>query len=322
MADTTRLTDANDLGGLWITVSNLLTAKPVGTIVLNALDNNIYRSTNAAVATYTQLNQPAGIVGDGQSITFGTGLDVVLSADGTDLNVAQGAGGGAWTFQDALVVNWGTGKDVTFTANGADLDIGQGGGGGGVTFLDTLPVNFGSGKDLIVTGDGTNVVFSNTAAALALWHDDVFTVADQADTTRRFQFSVGGIAAATLRTWTVPNYNLDFGTAVMSQTLGADPGTGAAIPVATSAHYDLTIGTGAETNTLAIPTAIGQRISLSAATVGMGGTRAVTAASAINQAGNTIMTFAQASDFIELTAISLNGALAWRVAANDGVALS
>lgn len=102
----------------------------------------------------------------------------------------------------------------------------------------------------------------------------------------------------------------------------ADPGTAQAIPVTANAVINLTIGSaGAETNTLAIPTFIGQRLTIHADTVGTG-TRAITAASAINQAGNTIMTFGAASDFIALIGVTLGGTRCWRVLANDGVALS
>lgn len=101
----------------------------------------------------------------------------------------------------------------------------------------------------------------------------------------------------------------------------ADPGTAQAIPVTRSAYVGMTIGAGAETNTLAIPTFVGQRMVLNADTVGAG-TRAITSAQAINQAGNTVMTFAQARDCISLVAIKVGGALRWTVTANDGVALS
>ena len=102
----------------------------------------------------------------------------------------------------------------------------------------------------------------------------------------------------------------------------ADPGTAQAIPVTRSASIPLTIGSaGAETNTLAIPTFKGQMLTIWADAVGTG-TRAITAAQAINQAGNTVMTFAQVRDAIQLCAISVGGALRWQVVANDGVALS
>lgn len=102
----------------------------------------------------------------------------------------------------------------------------------------------------------------------------------------------------------------------------ADPGTGVAIPVTKGGTVNLTIGSsGAETNTLAIPGFAGQELAIIASTVGTG-TRAITAASAINQTGNTVMTFAQANDLIVLKAVKVGAALAWRVALNDGVALS
>ena len=104
-------------------------------------------------------------------------------------------------------------------------------------------------------------------------------------------------------------------------TVIADPGTGVAIPVTQSGFCDLTVGTGAETNTMAIPTFLGQQISIVNGTNG-GGTRTVTVAQAINQAGNTKMAFGAAADAITLTAFSIAGALRWRVTYNDGVALS
>lgn len=103
----------------------------------------------------------------------------------------------------------------------------------------------------------------------------------------------------------------------------ADPGTGVAIPVTRSATVALTIGSaGAETNSLAIPSFLGQKLMICVDTVGTG-TRAITAATGpINQATNTIMTFAQSRDAILLQAIKVGGALRWQVIANDGVALS
>ena len=101
----------------------------------------------------------------------------------------------------------------------------------------------------------------------------------------------------------------------------ADPGTGAAIPVTASIYVPLTIGAGAETNSITIPSFTKQRISICADTVG-GGTRTITADQAINQAGNTHMAFTQARDFIELEAVTVGGALRWQVTANDGVTLT
>lgn len=101
----------------------------------------------------------------------------------------------------------------------------------------------------------------------------------------------------------------------------ADPGDAAPIPVTRSAIIPITTGAGGETNTLAIPSFLGQRLIITHDVDG-GGNRVITAASAINVAGNTIMTFADARDTVELVGIQLAGVLAWEVAWNNGVALS
>lgn len=101
----------------------------------------------------------------------------------------------------------------------------------------------------------------------------------------------------------------------------ADPGTGQPIPVDFSGTLDLTIGAGAETNTLADPTIIGQTLRINADTVG-GGTRAITCASDIDIGGDNVMTFDAVRDSIELVAITVGTALKWQVAWNNNVALS
>jgi hypothetical protein len=100
----------------------------------------------------------------------------------------------------------------------------------------------------------------------------------------------------------------------------ADPGTGQAIPVTRSAYIGI-VTAGAETNTLAIPTFIGQRLILNMDTR-VGGDRVVTSAQAVNQAGNNTLTFGAARDCIVLEAIKVGGAFRWQVTANDGVALT
>lgn len=102
----------------------------------------------------------------------------------------------------------------------------------------------------------------------------------------------------------------------------ADPGDASAIPVDGPASIALTIGAGAETGTLADPSYIGQTLTITADTVG-GGSRAITAASAIDQAGDTVMTFAAAADSIGLIAVATSASkVYWKVIYNDGVALS
>lgn len=100
----------------------------------------------------------------------------------------------------------------------------------------------------------------------------------------------------------------------------ADPGTGNPIPVTTSGVCMITTAA-AETNTLAAPTFVGQELTLICDTYAVGD-RVVTSAAPINQAGNSVMTFGAAADFIVLRAVKIGGALRWRVVANDGVALA
>lgn len=107
----------------------------------------------------------------------------------------------------------------------------------------------------------------------------------------------------------------------ISGSVIADPGTGVAIPVTDSGNCALTIGTAAETNTLAIPTSVGQRLVLTVAAAG-GGTRTVTVASAINVAGNTTIALTNAADYTVLEGVNAGGVLAWRVIVNDGSVLA
>lgn len=99
----------------------------------------------------------------------------------------------------------------------------------------------------------------------------------------------------------------------------ADPGNAGAIPVTVSG-YCLLVTTGAQTRTLAIPSAYGQIIDLFFKTDG--GDCVVTAAAGINQTGNNTLTFADAGDHIRLVGADTGGSKVWRVVCNDGVALS
>jgi hypothetical protein len=98
-----------------------------------------------------------------------------------------------------------------------------------------------------------------------------------------------------------------------------DPGDAGAIGVNRSGSVSL-VTAGAETRTLAIPTAIGQTITLYFQTDG--GDCVVTVASAINAAGNTVITLNDANDSITLRGVHTGAALAWRVIVNDGCTLS
>lgn len=108
---------------------------------------------------------------------------------------------------------------------------------------------------------------------------------------------------------------------VRTEALIADPGDAGAIPVTRSGNVAITTGGVGETRTLAIPGAAGITLNISIDVDG-GGDVAVTVASAMNQAGNTIATFADAGDVLVLVAVQVAGALVWRVVANDGATLS
>ena len=99
-----------------------------------------------------------------------------------------------------------------------------------------------------------------------------------------------------------------------------DPGTGVAIPVTQSGSVAITQN-GAETNTLANPTFMGQTLSIFVDT-DTSGARVVTAAARVNQPGNTVMTFTAVGAFIKLEAITIAGALRWQVVASEGVTLA
>lgn len=101
----------------------------------------------------------------------------------------------------------------------------------------------------------------------------------------------------------------------------ADPGDGEAIPVTASGTVMIVTGGSGETGTLADPTFVGQRLTLTMLTDG-GGDRVITAASPVNQTGNNTLTFGAVRDTIVLQAIEAAASLEWQVVANDGVALS
>lgn len=101
----------------------------------------------------------------------------------------------------------------------------------------------------------------------------------------------------------------------------ADPGDGAAI-VVDKDHMVIGLAVaGTETNSLPDPEKPGINLTITAVTV-PSGSRAITAATALNQTGNTVMTFAAARDTVSLQSIPVSGGYAWQIRANDGVGLS
>ena len=99
----------------------------------------------------------------------------------------------------------------------------------------------------------------------------------------------------------------------------ADPGDAGAIPVTGSGYVPL-VSAGGETRTLAVPTYIGQELLLYCKTYV--GAIAITCAQAINETGNTIMTYSAAGEYISLVGVEEGATMRWRPVGNDGVALS
>jgi hypothetical protein len=98
-----------------------------------------------------------------------------------------------------------------------------------------------------------------------------------------------------------------------------DPGVAGAISV-TRTGVCLVTTAAAETRTLAIPSFIGQSITLTCDVYD--GDAVVTVAAAINQDGNTVITLNTAGDTVALRAVQVAGALVWRLVVNDGATLS
>lgn len=102
----------------------------------------------------------------------------------------------------------------------------------------------------------------------------------------------------------------------------AEPASGTTLEITKTGHINFATGASGETNTLPIPQREGVRLVLNCYSHG-GGDRVITAASAINVAGNTIMTFGAARDNLVLESIkTASGVFAWEVRANNNVALS
>jgi hypothetical protein len=202
-----------------------------------------------------------------------------VSADGNSGNVTVGAGTAGGT-QGSVAV---TGSAVTFT-NNPTIDLGTG--------AKTI-----GGTALTSTGILAWTTKANDAASLTI---GPAAVADSIKIT------------STTATPTVSIKN-----PILRDAL-TDPGTGVAIPVHRSFTLPLTIGSaGAETNTMAIPTALGQKALICVDVVGSG-TRVVTVASAINVTGNNTITFATARQSLLMESIQVGGVLAWQVMVNNG----
>ncbi len=160
-------------------------------------------------------------------------------------------------------------------------------------------------KNLSLVGSGTGTVALNNASTMSIGTSGTTTI------------TIGRSGQSTVL---AGNVTMSGSVAAAASAFAiADPGDAGAIPVTVSGVCNMT-SAGAETRTLAIPTFIGQEITINCDTYV--GDIVVTSAQAINQAGNTVMTFGAVRDCITLKAVTVGGVRRWYVASNDGVALS
>lgn len=176
---------------------------------------------------------------------------------------------------------------------------------------DSDTLTFGDGLDIAMGWDGTRLTVTQAAANSEIrWGIDGAGID---------QMWYGDTASAYVQ-WDQSADSLVLGGVAKIRTQAIAAATGTAIPVTHSGGFAVTTAA-AETNTLADPTYLGQTISIFVDTYAVGD-RVITAASRLNQAGNTIITLGAVGAFIKLEAITIAGALKWQVVASDGAALS
>ena len=260
-----------------------------------------------AVPTSRTLTPAGGVTLDAGTAAVDLSADRTIGLGGTaDMTLSTGALNWAGAAGKAGSLVAGSAAALTITANAASTwKVGTAGaltldGFGGIN----LKLNTATIVDVGVTSATKVTLAANKDLACAAGSTSVDLSASTTGTFKPPQglFTFQGKQAATATANTI-----------------ADPGNAGAIAVTASGVCALT-SAGAETRTLAIPTFMGQEISLICDTYV--GNIVVTSAQAINQAANTVLTFGVVNDCITLKAMTIGGALRWRVIANDGVALS
>ena len=111
-----------------------------------------------------------------------------------------------------------TSRTITGTDSQVTVTNGNGVGGNPTISLPASGVTagtYGSAPQVPVTtyntqGIATSVTLA-TIAAPTTFSDSTFRVQDNADATKQLAFEVSGVAAATTRTWTAPNTDINFG---------------------------------------------------------------------------------------------------------------
>ena len=269
------------------------------------IDQKWYGDTVAADLTWDQ-SADSLIFGDNAKAVFGTGSDIAVSWNATKLVVTQAAPNSAID----LGVS-GAGIDLQLYGDTVGRDLLWDQSADSLIFGDDAKLVLGTGSDITASWNGTKLLIGQAAANSAI---------DFGVDGAGIDLVLYGDTASAAATWdqSADSLILSGVAKIKLQTIAA--ATGAAIPVTHSGSLPITTAA-AETNTLADPSYLGQTISIFADTYAVGD-RVITAASRINQAGNTIITLGAVGDYIKLEAITIGGALKWQVVANDGAALS
>ena len=246
------------------------------------------------------------LFGDGAKISLGTSDDIVIAWDGTDLDVTQATADSS--------IKWGVsgaGIDHVFYGDTATRNMTWDQSADALLFEDSAKLVLGTGSDIVMAWDGTDMdVTQATANSSIKWGIDGAGID---------HVNYGDTASAAM-TWDQSDDSLVFTGVAKAKFQTIVAADAAAIPVTHSGSFPITQN-GAETNTLADPTYIGQWLNIFVDT-DTSGARVITAASRINQAANNTITLTEVGDFIKLEAITIAGALKWQVVANDGAALS
>lgn len=258
----------------------------------------------------------AGATGAGGAAQVTGGIGGASSGLGGAATIAGGAGTAGNSAGGVASLTGGAGQGSA--AGGAATHVGGVGGATGAGGASSVTGGAGGatsgtgGAIAIAGGAGTNGGASGGAVTI----DGGAKNGGGADGVIQIGTSAGAITLG--KSATIATFQSKQAAGAATNLIAA--ATGTAIPVTANGSLAITQN-GAETNTLADPTFLGQMISLFVDT-DTSGARVVTAASRINQAANTIMTLSDVGDFIKLEAITIAGALKWQVIANDGVALT
>ena len=275
----------------------------------------------------------------GGAITLTAGAASTWKTTSGALGV-QGAGGVNFQYGSTTLIDVGVTNSTKVTL-AANKSIAGAAGTGAVEFgsmtgdcaLPTGALSWAGASSKALSFVATSAAMTLTAGAASTWSTSSGALTITSAAAATWKTAAGALtvdAAAALNLGTGDSTSQSIGksgtiatfngktASGASAALIADPGASGAIPVTANGVCALTTA-GAETRTLAIPTFVGQLLTLTLDTDG--GDCVVTVASAFNQAGNTTITLNDAGDTINLIGSTIAGARCWRIVNNDGCTL-